>query len=142
MQEHQSSQSRGQLLELATGEGKTLVIATFASIKALVNGGRKVDIACSSSILAEADAVECQEFYKYLGLTSSHLPSNEDRMAKRAAYQADIVYGTVADFSADILKKKFDEVDMRNGRDVDECCLIVDEVDNLTIDEVSIVFNQ
>ena len=86
--------------------------------------------------------MECQEFYKYLGLTSSHLPSNEDRDAVKAAYQADIVYGTVADFSADILKEKFDEIDMRNDRVVQECCLIVDEVDNLTIDEVAIIFNQ
>ena len=71
--------SRGQLLELATGEGKTLVIATYAIIKSMVNRGRQLDIACSSSILAERDELECRAFYQYFGLSSSHLPSNGDR---------------------------------------------------------------
>ena len=79
VQDDPSFVSRGQLLELATGEGKTVVIATFAAIKCLMDGGRKLDIACSSSILARRDQEECRQFHEYWGLTSDHIQDYGER---------------------------------------------------------------
>ena len=117
-------------MELATGEGKSLVIATVAVIKAI--RGIKVDIACSSSILAKRDEYEWRSFFKFFGITSSAIPaSNREECSN--AYKADIIYGTVHDFSADLLRQDFDGTITRDNREFK--CMIVDEVDNLTIDE-------
>ena len=118
------------MLELATGEGKSLVIAALATIKALK--GIKVDIACSSSILATRDEKEWRAFYEYFGLKSSVSISNLSRTKVKEVYECDVVYGTVHNFSADVLKQEFEGNTTRNKRGFE--CLIIDEVDNLTID--------
>ena len=122
--------SKGTLLDLATGEGKSLVIAAMATIKALK--GIKVDIACSSSILATRDESEWKPFYEYFGLKSSVSTSCLSRTKVKEVYESDVVYGTVHSFSADVLKQEFEGNTTRNKRGFE--CLIIDEVDNLTID--------
>ena len=117
------------MLELATGEGKSLVIAAIAVIKSLQ--GFKVDIACSSPILAVRDMEEWRDFYKFFELESSVITSTSRSMVKEV-YKRDIVYGTVHEFSADVLKQEFDKNITRDKRQFE--CLIIDEVDNLTID--------
>ena len=121
--------SSGTLLELATGEGKSLVIAALATIKALQ--GIKIEVACSSSILAMRDQNEWKSFFDVFGLKSSVI-SNISRSMVREVYECDIVYGTVHDFSADVLKQEFDGQTTRSKRQFE--CLIIDEVDNMTID--------
>ena len=120
---------RGNLIELATGEGKSLVIAALAVVKSL--NGVKVDIACSSPILAQRDEQDWRSFYSFFGLNSAAI-SNASRSQVQETYKKDIVYGTVHDFSADVLKQEFEGTKTRHQRGFK--CLVIDEVDNLTID--------
>ncbi len=126
---NQDLKTRGQLLELATGEGKSCVIAFFAAFQAMLS--KKVDIICSSPILARRDELEWKDFYRELGLTCASLPIKNQSDYKET-YNSNIVYGTVHDFSADVLKEEFDGKTTRGARGFDS--LIVDEVDHLTLD--------
>ena len=120
---------KGRLLEVATGEGKSCVIACFAAVQALQ--GKKVDVVCSSPILAKRDEEEWGPFFERFGLSCGSLPTkNSDDL--RRVYKRDVVYATVNDFSADVLKEEFDGEPTRADRGFDS--LIVDEVDHLTLD--------
>ena len=124
-------QAKGHLLELATGEGKSCVIAFFATLQALQ--GKTVDIICSSHILAQRDEKDWNDFYKAFGLSSASLPvAVQDNESYKKVYSKNIVYGTVHDFTADVLKQEFDGKDTRGARNYNS--LIVDEVDHLTLD--------
>lgn len=101
----------------------------MAVIKALK--GIKVDIACSSSILANRDEKDWRAFFDYFGLKSSVI-SCKSKSKVKENYECNIVYGTVHDFTADVLKQEFDGKTTRSKRQFE--CLIIDEVDNLTID--------
>ena len=126
-----TSQARGHLLELATGEGKSCVIAFFAALQALQ--GKPVDVICSSPILAQRDEQEWREFYEAFGLSSASLPvSTQGKSSYKTTYSKKIIYGTVHDFTGDVLKQEFDEKETRGSRDF--ASLIVDEVDHLTLD--------
>ena len=120
---------KGRLLEVATGEGKSCVIACFAAVQAL--SGKKVDIVCSSPILAKRDEQEWRPFFERFGLSCGSLPA-KNNSDLRQVYKRDIVYATVNDFSADVLKEEFDGEPTRVDRGFDS--LIVDEVDHLTLD--------
>jgi hypothetical protein len=65
----------GRALQVATGEGKTLITAISSSIKVL--NGEKVDISSSSKELAERDAEELEQFYNFLAISSGHIYGNE-----------------------------------------------------------------
>ncbi|XP_076119120.1 uncharacterized protein LOC143100067 isoform X1 [Alosa pseudoharengus] len=115
---------KGCLLEIATGEGKTCILAMFTAIQAI--RGLKPDIVTSSPVLAVRDHKEWCAFYSMFGLTSAVLRNHEN------AYEKDIVYGTVVDFAADILRQEFDDKKTRRTRKFD--MVIVDEVDHMTLD--------
>ena len=132
-----SSQGRGNLLELATGEGKTCVIACFAALQAM--SGLKVDIICSSPILAARDQQDWAAFYKEFCIESASIPlkkgncsEKEREEAYSTIYSSNIVYGTIHDFSADVLRAEFEGKKTRGFRGFHS--LIVDEVDHLTLD--------
>ena len=132
-----SKEGHGRLAQINTGEGKTMIIAMLAVIKALegvVDNGKRihqVDIITSSSELAKPHAEECKGFFELFGLSVDHNNhTNED--IKKEAYKANIVYGAASDFQGDILRDEYHGLGTRSGR---ECRIaIVDEVDSMLID--------
>ncbi len=123
---------KGIIAEMKTGEGKTLTATLAMYLNAL--SGKGTHLVTVNDYLASRDAEEMGELYSWLGLTYGcivHDMSDEDR---KAAYQADITYGTNNEFAFDYLRDnmKFD-IDHYVQRDHNFC--IVDEVDSILIDE-------
>lgn len=130
------AKDKGLMEEVATGEGKTTIIAIFAVIKALQ--GNKVDVVTSSPVLAEHAAADKQKFYDLFGLTAACNWDERDKKLKpgsKACYHADIVYGDASSFEWDILKQEYEEENTRGKRPFNT--VIVDEVDNLLIDDAA-----
>ncbi|XP_063049275.1 uncharacterized protein LOC134443419 [Engraulis encrasicolus] len=121
----------GKLLEMPTGEGKSVVIAMFAALRAL--RGERVDVLSSSSVLCQRDAQDFAEFYKSLGLTVDKNTNKEKDEDRKQCYQKNVVYGTIGTFAADHLRQTFEMKDVRSDRGYQ--CVIVDEVDSLLLDE-------
>ncbi|XP_048010494.1 uncharacterized protein LOC125244454 [Megalobrama amblycephala] len=132
------TEGKGCLLEIGTGEGKSCILAMFATILAI--RGTKVDIVTSSPLLAQRDQEEWKKFFEMFGVTSSVVPprylSNytpeEQEEQVKDAYRQQIVYGTVGVFAADILKQEFEKRTTRGTRPFE--LVIVDEVDYMTLD--------
>ncbi|XP_075695920.1 uncharacterized protein LOC142662002 [Rhinoderma darwinii] len=130
--------SKGCLLEIATGEGKSCIVAVFALIQSL--RGKTVDIVTSNPILARRDQEEWSKLYVKFDVTSSVIPpphldemdSRDRDKAITSAYTASIVYGTVENFAADILRQEFEKKTTRGQRKFD--IAVVDEVDYMTLD--------
>ncbi|XP_065116652.1 uncharacterized protein [Paramisgurnus dabryanus] len=130
--------NKGCLLEIGTGEGKSCILAMFATILAI--RGTKVDIVTSSPVLAQRDQEEWKKFFNMFGVTSSVVPprsssacsAEEQEECLRHAYRQQIVYGTVGVFAADILKQEFEKRTVRDKRQFE--LVIVDEVDYMTLD--------
>ena len=119
----------GLLMQVSTGEGKSLIIGMLAVIKWLQR--HTVDIITSAEHLAERDAKEMQEFYSMFGLSVS---DNKDRSSgTKECYSKDIVYGSPGTFQGDLLKHEFELQKTRGDRQYD--IVIVDEVDNMLIDD-------
>ncbi|XP_041093940.1 uncharacterized protein LOC121306263 [Polyodon spathula] len=134
-----SSQDNGCLLEIGTGEGKSSILAMFATIQAI--RGTRVDVVTSSPVLARRDQEEWKKLYEMFDVTSSVVPpkvlndSNDFRKQDElitAAYTKQIVYGTVGNFAADALKQEFEKTQTRGEREFE--LVIVDEVDYMTLD--------
>ncbi|CAK6983383.1 uncharacterized protein LOC122981724, partial [Scomber scombrus] len=130
-------ENKGCLLEIGTGEGKSCILAMFATIQAI--RGVKVDIVTSSPVLARRDQEEWEKLFIMFGVTSSVVPphasacSPEERDKKLVkAYEQQVVYGTVDTFAADILKQEFERRTTRGTRGFE--LVIVDEVDYMTLD--------
>jgi preprotein translocase subunit SecA len=120
--------SRSTLLQIATGEGKTTIVAMLAAAKVLQ--GEKVDVITSSSILATDGAVKKQDFYGTLGLSVGDNASD-----KKSCYGKDIVYGSLDNFQYDFLKDEYKLEGIRQKRPFST--VIVDEVDSMLVDEGS-----
>ena len=119
----------GRLAQINTGEGKTIIVAMLAAVKALE--GHQVDIVTSSPELAKPQSQDQKQFFKFLGLTCEH--NGQDSTIKiEERYQADIIYGSANDFQADILRDECSKSGIRQGRKCDVA--IVDEVDSMLID--------
>ncbi len=123
----------GRIAEMRTGEGKTLVATLPASLNALV--GRSVHIVTVNDYLARRDAAWMAPIYEAVGLSVGVIQSGQDAAEKRAAYQADITYGTNNEFGFDYLRDNmaFAAADQFQGGDL--YYAIVDEVDSILIDE-------
>ncbi len=122
----------GKIAEMATGEGKTLV----ATLPAYLNGltGQGVHVVTVNDYLAQRDAEWMSRIYGWLGLTTGvNLPSMNHE-EKRAAYAADITYGTNNEYGFDYLR---DNMVYRVSDRVQRGLVygIVDEVDSILIDE-------
>ncbi|MXY57446.1 MAG: preprotein translocase subunit SecA [Gammaproteobacteria bacterium] len=122
----------GNIAEMRTGEGKTLVATLPAYLNAL--GGAAVHIVTVNDYLARRDAAWMGPIYDALGMTVGVLQNNQDRDSKQAAYRADVTYGTNSEFGFDYLRDNmvFTKED-RSQRTLDFA--IVDEVDSILIDE-------
>ncbi len=122
----------GQIAEMKTGEGKTLVATLAVVLNAL--DGRGVHVVTVNDYLASRDASWMSQVYSFLGLTVGCIISGLDDDQRRAAYACDITYGTNNEFGFDYLRDnlKFtlDEMVQR-----DFAFAIVDEVDSILIDE-------
>jgi preprotein translocase subunit SecA len=121
-----------QITEMRTGEGKTLVATLAAYLNALT--GKGVHIVTVNDYLAERDAAWMGQLYQYLGLSVGVVLSSMDYEAKRASYQADIVYGTNNQFGFDYMHDNLSfTLEERVQRGLNFA--IVDEVDSILIDE-------
>jgi preprotein translocase subunit SecA len=122
----------GKIAEMKTGEGKTLVATLPAVLNALT--GRGVHIVTVNDYLARRDAEWMSPIYRALGLTVGVIVHDLSDVERRAAYSADITYGTNNEFGFDYLRDnmKYDLADcVQRGHQFG----IVDEVDSILIDE-------
>ncbi len=123
---------QGRIAEMKTGEGKTLVATMPAYLNALA--GKGVHIVTVNDYLARRDSEEMGRVYGYLGLKTGLVVPGQTKSEKRAAYAADITYGTNNEFGFDYLRDNmvvYRENMVQRGHDF----AIVDEVDSILIDE-------
>jgi preprotein translocase subunit SecA len=122
----------GNVAEMRTGEGKTLVATLPAYLNAL--SGNSVHLITVNDYLASRDAAWMGKLYNFLGLEVGVVKSGQSQEEKRSAYSADIVYGTNNEFGFDYLRDNmaFSLADKMQGK---LAFAIVDEVDSILIDE-------
>ena len=122
----------GNIAEMRTGEGKTLVATLAAYLNALPAKG--VHIITVNDYLARRDAEWMSPLYTFLGLTTGIVVSNMTSQEKKAAYSADITYGTNNEFGFDYLRDNMAfTLDDKVQRPL--FYAVVDEVDSILIDE-------
>jgi preprotein translocase subunit SecA len=122
----------GKISEMKTGEGKTLVATLPAALNALA--GRGVHIVTVNDYLARRDAEWMSALYRGLGLSVGVIVHDLDDEQRRAAYNADITYGTNNEFGFDYLRDNM-KYDLANCVQRGHHFAIVDEVDSILIDE-------
>jgi preprotein translocase subunit SecA len=123
---------RGMISEMKTGEGKTLVATLPVYLNALA--GKGVHVVTVNDYLARRDSEWMGQIYRFLGLSVGCIVHGLDNMQRRAAYGADVTYGTNNEFGFDYLR---DNMAMRPDDMVQRPFnfAIVDEVDSILIDE-------
>jgi len=123
---------RGEIAEMRTGEGKTLMATLAVYLNAIE--GKGVHVVTVNDYLARRDAIEMGKLYNWLGLTVGVVVPGMDEYTKRDAYNADITYGTNNEFGFDYLR---DNMKHERGQMVQRPFnfAIVDEVDSILIDE-------
>lgn len=145
--------ANGHVVEMATGEGKTIVSAIPALLAWL--DGKQTHVATPNAYLAERDCRQLKPVFEMLGLTTALLPERNDVRGKATAYQRDVVYGTGYEFGFDYLRDQLSlrarpreklgasVLDSLLGRNSLESKLlqsrrqltVVDEIDSVLIDE-------
>ena len=123
---------QGRIAEMKTGEGKTLVATLPAYLNAL--SGEGVHIVTVNDYLARRDSEWMGKVYRYLGLTVGLVVHGQDGDERRAAYAADITYGTNNELGFDYLRDNmviYKKDKVQRGHHF----AIVDEVDSILIDE-------
>ncbi len=146
--------ARGQLAEMATGEGKTLVATLPACVLALA--GKGVHVATVNAYLARRDYELMRGVFEFLGLTAGLLPEKGPPDRKRAAYAADVTYGTGYEFGFDFLRDQLARINLPPPRLGSGWCeqvaghappavpppmqrppayAVIDEIDSVLIDE-------
>jgi preprotein translocase subunit SecA len=123
---------QGKISEMKTGEGKTLVATLPAYLNALT--GKGVHIVTVNDYLARRDAEWMGPIYKMLGLSVGVIVHDLDDVQRRAAYAADITYGTNNEFGFDYLRDNM-KYDLTQCVQRGHHFAIVDEVDSILIDE-------
>ncbi len=124
--------NEGRIAEMKTGEGKTLTAALPAYLNAL--SGKGVHVVTVNEYLASTQAEEMGKLYSFLGLTCSAALSGCSFEEKKAAYNADITYGTNNEFGFDYLRDNM-VIYKKNMVQRGHAFAIVDEVDSILIDE-------
>ncbi len=122
----------GKIAEMKTGEGKTLVATLAAYLNALT--GKGVHIVTVNDYLARRDAEWMGPIYSMLGLTVGVIVHDLDDVQRKAAYGADITYGTNNEFGFDYLRDNM-KYDLKDCVQRGHYFAIVDEVDSILIDE-------
>ncbi|NNU80367.1 translocase [Halovulum dunhuangense] len=141
---------RGMIAEMRTGEGKTLSASLAAATAGLF--GAPVHVITANDYLAERDAEELGPLYRFLGLSQGLVLPGQDAAARRAAYAADVVYGSNKEMAFDYLRDRMAlrkrpgnlmrKLDRLTGGATGEPArmrglhfAIVDEADSVLIDE-------
>jgi preprotein translocase subunit SecA len=124
---------QGKIMEMKTGEGKTISSVTAAYLNAL--SGKGVHIATVNDYLADRDSAWMGPIYDYLGISVGVILPSMDYERKRAAYAKDITYGTNNEFGFDYLRDNMVQpgYGMRVQREFNYC--VIDEIDSILIDE-------
>jgi preprotein translocase subunit SecA len=127
--------ARGRIIEMQTGEGKTL--ACTPAVAWLARGGRGVHVMTVNDYLARRDARWMGGIYEYLGLTVGCVQQTMAPGARRAAYACDITYATANEIGFDSLR---DQVALRVEDQVHRefQAAVIDEADSILIDEARI----
>ncbi|EKU49731.1 MULTISPECIES: accessory Sec system translocase SecA2 [Brevibacterium] len=126
---------QGHIVQMATGEGKTLVGALAAAGYALQ--GRRVHVVSVNDYLAVRDRTWMQPVFDLLGVSSAAISAALDDDDRREAYRSEVLYASVTEVGFDVLRDRFvlDDEDIRVAeRDV----VIVDEADSVLIDEARV----
>ena len=122
----------GKISEMKTGEGKTLVATLSCYLNALAGHG--VHVVTVNDYLAKRDAEWMGKIYEFLGLTVGVIVHDLDDNERRAAYAADITYGTNNEFGFDYLRDNM-KFELKDCVQRGHYYAIVDEVDSILIDE-------
>jgi preprotein translocase subunit SecA len=123
---------QGKIAEMKTGEGKTLVATLACYLNALAGHG--VHVVTVNDYLAKRDAEWMGKIYEFLGLTVGVIVHDLDDAERRAAYGADITYGTNNEFGFDYLRDNM-KFELKDCVQRGHYYAIVDEVDSILIDE-------
>ena len=123
---------QGRIAEMKTGEGKTLVATLPAYLNAL--SGKGVHVVTVNDYLARRDSEWMGKVYRFMGLSVGLIVHGDDHDGKKAAYDADITYGTNNEMGFDYLRDNmvpYKEMRVQRGHNF----AVVDEVDSILIDE-------
>ncbi|MBE6344595.1 MAG: preprotein translocase subunit SecA [Spirochaetaceae bacterium] len=122
----------GRIVEMKTGEGKTLMSVAAAYLNSLT--GKGVHIVTVNDYLAQRDADWMRPVYSYLGVTVGSIVSGMDNEARKLAYNCDITYGTNNELGFDYLRDNM-QIDASSKVQRGFSFCIVDEIDSILIDE-------
>ena len=122
----------GRIVEMKTGEGKTLMCVAAAYLNSLTGEG--VHVVTVNDYLAERDASWMSKVYNFLGVSVGTILSNMDNDARRKAYACDITYGTNNEFGFDYLRDNM-HINPKDKVQRGFAFCIVDEIDSILIDE-------
>ena len=123
---------RGNIAEMRTGEGKTLVATLAVYLNAL--SGKGVHVVTVNDYLATRDSEQMGRLYNFLGLSTGLIVANLDYNQRKEAYAADVTYGTNNEFGFDYLRDNMvSDVSQMVQRPLNYA--IVDDVDSILIDE-------
>ncbi len=122
----------GTIIEMKTGEGKTLTSTMPIYLHALL--GRGVHVATANEYLAKRDAQNMGKVFQFLGLSTGYVIPGMSPQERREAYRKDITYGTIEEFGFDFLRDTLatsEDQTLQRGREV----LLVDEADFVMLDD-------
>jgi len=123
---------QGKIVEMKTGEGKTLMSVAAAYLNAIPGDG--IHVVTVNDYLASRDAEWMRPIFSYLGLTVGTILSNMDNVVRKENYACDITYGTNNEFGFDYLRDNMHR-DMAGRVQRGHNFCIVDEIDSILIDE-------
>ena len=123
---------QGKIVEMKTGEGKTLMSVAAAYLNAIPGSG--IHVVTVNDYLASRDAEWMRPIFSYLGLTVGTILSNMDNAQRKENYSRDITYGTNNEFGFDYLRDNMHR-DMESRVQRGHNFVIVDEIDSILIDE-------
>jgi preprotein translocase subunit SecA len=124
---------RGNIAEMATGEGKTLVATLPVALNALT--GRGVHVITVNDYLARRDSEWMGHLYRFMGLTVGCIQNDQPPNYRREQYECDITYGTNSEFGFDYLRDNGMASSKQQQVQRGHYFAIVDEVDSVLIDE-------
>jgi hypothetical protein len=122
--------NKGRLMQIATGEGKSIISASLAAILSLF--GRRVDIITSSTVLAASGYKNAVGFFEILGLSAGINTGYGEGSGEKDCYRSDIVYADNLTSQSDLLSNSSHQNYARGARPLD--VVIVDEVDSMLLD--------
>jgi len=128
---------QGKIIEMKTGEGKTLVAILPAYLYALT--GKKVHIVTVNEYLAKRDKEQMSQVFSFLGLKTGLIYSGQLTEEKKEAYSCHIIYGTNSEFGFDYLRDNLVK-SADNTVQTGQHFAIIDEADSILIDEARLPF--